>query len=72
MTQSRFTCILTRTGNPCQSYARVSWTVRAPQRAAVPARRGRARWHHRRPAWTGPTPGASTSGSARPLSCPRN
>jgi hypothetical protein len=74
MTQTRFTCTLTQADEPaCQSYARVTIvdsegaTARGcPRHAVAPSTASPA------PALTGPTPRASTSGSVRPWSWPKN
>ncbi len=75
MTQTRFTCTLTRADEPaCQSYARV--TIVDSEGTSSPRRVLVTQWLPSTaplaPALTGPTPRASTSGSARPWSWPKN
>jgi hypothetical protein len=74
MTPTRFTCTLTCADeSACQSYARVTIvdaegvTARGGPRHAVAASIASPA-----PASTGPTPRASTSGSARPWSWPKS
>jgi hypothetical protein len=75
MAQTRFTCTLTKADEPaCQSYARVTivdtMTGIAPGHVlATVSPRSTASLAL---TWAGPTPKASTSGSARPLSWPKN
>jgi len=75
MANTRFTCTLTTTDQPaCTSYARVTITDSGGDtaRGCPPPCCRRARRHHRSPRGLGRLPGAQTSTSARPWSCPRS
>jgi hypothetical protein len=69
MTQTRFTCTLTRADEPaCQSYARSrSWTPKGLQPAAVLVMLSPRSTASSAPTSAGPTPRASASGERKAL-----
>ena len=68
MTQTRFTCNLTKADEPHASptHESPSWTPKGPQPAAVLVTPWPPLMALLAPVLTGPTPTGSTNGSARP------